>query len=74
MVIKIFQTNLNWVGNLCLAKRIFSLQTKAILVLENLTHFWGVTFSNQTGFGVEKDAEQNVAAKAVKVVQCLDKR
>ena len=47
MVIKIFQTNLNWVGNLCLAKIIFSLQTKAILVLENLTHFWGVTFQTK---------------------------
>ena len=36
--------------------------------------FLGCNFSNQTGFGVEKDAEQNVAAKAVKVLQCLDKR
>ena len=62
MVIKIFQTNLNLVWNLRLAKSIFFFPNQTGLGLENRMQFLGVTFPNQTGFGLEKDTEWNVAA------------
>ena len=62
MVIKIFQTNLNLVWNLRLAKSIFLFPNQTGIGLENRTQFLGVTFPNQTGFGLEKDTEENVAA------------
>ena len=65
MVIKIFQTNLNLVWNLRLAKSIFFFPNQTGIGLENRTQFLGVTFPNQTGFGLEKDTELNVAALPV---------
>ena len=62
MVIKIFQTNLNLVWNLRLAKSIFFFPNQTGIGLENCTQFLGVTFPNQTGFGLEKDTEWNLAA------------
>ena len=58
MVTKTFQTNLNLVWNMRFAKSIsfFPNQTG------NRTQFLGVTFPNQTGFGLEKGTEWNVAA------------
>ena len=66
MVIKIFQTNLNLVWNLRLAKPKFFFPNQTGVGLENFTYFLGASFPNQTGFGLEKDTEWNVAA-----VQCL---
>ena len=57
MVIKIFQTNLNLVWNLRLAKLVFFFPNQTGIGLENRTQFLGVTFPNQTGFGLEKDTE-----------------
>ena len=57
MVIKIFQTNLNLVWNLRLAKSILIFPNQTGIGLENRTQFLGVTFPNQTGFGLEKDTE-----------------
>ena len=62
MVIKIFQTNLHLVWNLRLTKSIFFFPNQTGIGLENPTRFFGVTFQNQIGFGLEKDAEYNVAA------------
>ena len=56
MVIKIFQTNLNLLWNMRLAKSIFFFPNQTGIGLENPTHFLGVTFPNQTGFGLEKFA------------------
>ena len=36
---------------------------QTVIGLENPTHFWGLPFPNQTGFGLEKDTEWNVAAE-----------
>ena len=57
MVIKIFQTNLNLVWNLRLAKSSFIFPNQTGIGLENRKQFFGVTFPNQTGFGLEKDTE-----------------
>ena len=57
MFIKLFQTNLNLVWNLRLAKSIFFFPNQTGIGLENRTQFLGVTFPNQTGFGLEKDTE-----------------
>ena len=57
MVIKIFQTNLNLVWNLRLAKSVFIFPNQTGIGLENRTQFLGVTFPNQTGFGLEKNTE-----------------
>ena len=51
-----FQTNLNLVWNLRLAKSVF-FPNQTGIGLENPTHFLGVTFPNQTGFNLEKDTE-----------------
>ena len=52
-----FQTNLNLVWNLHLAKSMFSFPNQTGNGLGNPTYFWGLTFPNQTGFGLEKDTE-----------------
>ena len=52
-----FQTNLNLVWNLRLAKSVFIFPNQTGIGLENRTQFLGVTFPNQTGFGLEKDTE-----------------
>ena len=57
MVIKTFQTNLNLVWNLRLAKSVSFFPNQTGIGLENPTYFLGVTFPNQIGFGLEKDAE-----------------
>ena len=57
MVIKIFQTNLNLVWNLCLVKSVFIFPNQNGIGLENPTQFLDVTFPNETGFGLEKDTE-----------------
>ena len=57
MVIKIFQTNLNLVWNLRLAKSIFFFPNQTGIGLENRMQFLGVTFPNHTGFGLENDTE-----------------
>ena len=57
MVIKTFQSNLNLVWNLRLAKSVFIFPNQTGIGLENLTQFLGVTLPNQTGFGLEKDTE-----------------
>ena len=57
-----FQTNLNLVWNLRLAKFHFFFPNQTGIGLENPTHFLGVSFPNQTGFGLEKDTEWNLAA------------
>ena len=57
MVINFFQTNLNLVWNLRLAKFHFFFPNQTGIGLENRTQFLGVTFPNQTGFGLEKDTE-----------------
>ena len=57
MVINFFQTNLNLVWNLRLAKSKFFFPNQTGIGLENPKHFFGVTFPNQTGFGLEKDTE-----------------
>ena len=57
MVIKIFQTDLNLVWNLRLAKSIFFFPNQIGIGLENRNQFFGVTFPNQGGFGSEKDTE-----------------
>ena len=62
MVIKIFQTNLNLVWNLRLAKYQFFIPNQTGIGLENPTYFLGVSFPNQTVFGLEKDTELIVAA------------
>ena len=62
MVINFFQTNLNLVWNLRLAKFHFFFPNQTGIGLENPTHFLGVSFPNQTGFGLEKDTEWNLAA------------
>ena len=64
MVIKIFQSNLNLVWNmrLALAKSIFFFPNQTGTGLENCMQYLGVTFKNQSGFGLEKDTEWNVAA------------
>ena len=59
MVIKIFQTNLNLVWNMC--PGIFFFPNQTVIGLENNTQFLGVTFPNQTGFVLEKGIEYNVA-------------
>ena len=53
MVIKIFQTNLNLVWNLRLAKSFFFFPNQTGAGLENPTHFLGVFFSkpNRIWFG-----------------------
>ena len=61
MVINFFQTNLNLVWNLRLAKFHFFFPNQTGIGLENPTHFLGVSFPNQTGFGLEKDTEWNLA-------------
>ena len=62
MVIKIFQSNLNLVWNMRLAKSIFFFPNQTGTGLENCMQYLGVTFKNQSGFGLEKDTEWNVAA------------
>ena len=57
MIIKLFQTNLNLVWDLRLAKSFLFFPNHTRIGLENPTHFWGLTFPNQTGFGLEKDTE-----------------
>ena len=57
MVIKIFQTNLNLVWNLRLAKSVLIFPNQIGIGLENRTQFLGATFPNQAGFGLEKDTE-----------------
>ena len=57
MVINFFQTNLNLVWNLRLAKFHFFFPNQTGIGLENRKQFLGVTFPNQTGFGLEKDTE-----------------
>ena len=57
MVSKIFQTNLNLVWNLRLAKSFFLFPNQTGIGLENHTQFLGVTFPNQTRFVLEKDTE-----------------
>ena len=52
-----FQTNLNLVWNLRLAKSVFIFPNQTGIGLENRTQSWSVTFPNQTGFGLEKDTE-----------------
>ena len=69
MVIKIFQTNLNLVWNLRLAKSIFFFPNQTGIGLENRTQFLGVTFPNQTGIGLEKDTEWNVAVVQLIMMQ-----
>ena len=56
-VINFFQTNLNLVWNLRLAKSVFIFPKQTGIGLENRTHFLGVAFPNQTGFGLEKAGE-----------------
>ena len=56
MVIKIFQTNMNLVWNLRLAKSNF-FPNQTGIGLENPTHFLGVAFPNKAGFGLEKAGE-----------------
>ena len=60
MVINFFQTNLNLVWNLRLAKSQFFFPNQTGIGLENPMHFLGVSFPNQTGVGLEKDTEWNV--------------
>ena len=57
MVTNFFQTNLNLVWNMRLAKSIFFFPNQIGIGLENRTQFLGATFPNQTGFGLEKDTE-----------------
>ena len=57
MVIKIFQTNLNLVWNLRLAKSISFFPNQTGIGSENPTHFLGVTFPNQSVFGLERGTE-----------------
>ena len=57
MVVKISHTNLNLLWNMRLAKSISFFPNQTGIGLENRMQFLGVTFQNQTAFGLEKYTE-----------------